>query len=116
MVNKLPTWHKDAACSYHPDPELWWYDYPHNSDKEARHEVILKIESALLICNDCPVKKECLKAGLEPDNLQPGSIWGGMLFNARRKLAKAKRNTGFYQEEWITDRLKGRLARKGVSL
>lgn len=42
-------WQKNAACSGY-DPE-WWYPEPNEDEKKRK---------ALRICNECPVRAQCL--------------------------------------------------------
>lgn len=46
---------------------------------------------ALSICEDCPIKAECLAEGMKPENIEHG-IWGGMLAGERIILARARRS------------------------
>lgn len=83
-------WHERALCKDHPDPDLWHYETSDFQDERllAAYRSIEAIE----ICNECPVKAECLKQGLEPDNLTAtdsfGSIWGGLMRGERLKLLR----------------------------
>ena len=81
-----PDWQKDALCANHPDPDLWWYEFPKFKD-EIELQVLRTIE-AIQICNDCPVRELCLKQGLEDENLKGGSVWGGLMNLERRQLLK----------------------------
>jgi hypothetical protein len=110
-VEKLPTWHKDAECQRHYDPNLWWYDYPLPSQPDERAETILRVSVALEYCSACPVRKECLAEGLKTDNLHAGSIWGGMLFSDRRRMLGKRANDRYYNERWLKAGL-NRLSRR----
>lgn len=100
-MEKIRTWLDDAECKDHPNPNLFWYNYPRPDDKDGREETILQVYVALGYCETCPVRKECLAEGLKPDNLHAGSIWGGMLFVQRRRLAGKKVAPRNYKEDWL---------------
>lgn len=100
-LQKPPNWMSKGLCASHPMPDLWWYDYPHRSKTEERKQTIVKISIALEYCEECPVKKQCLLAGLEQENLQTGSIWGGLLFTERQALATRKSSRSGVKENWI---------------
>jgi hypothetical protein len=80
-----PSWHEQALCAGHPDPDLWHYSNSEYKD-EQQLEVLRSIE-AIEICNQCPVKDLCLKQGMEDTNLDQsegnGTIWGGKLQSER---------------------------------
>lgn len=82
-------WHKEAACNGHPDPDLWHYDNSVYVDEQQLH--VLRSVEAIEVCNGCPVKAQCLKQGLEQENIISvggvGSIWGGLLTGERALLA-----------------------------
>jgi len=98
-LQKPPNWMSEGLCASHPMPDLWWYDYPHRSKTEERSQTIVKISIALDYCQDCPVRKECLKEGLKTENMHLGSIWGGMIYSERDALVKGK-PVG-HGEHWI---------------
>lgn len=86
-------WHTEGNCVGHPDPDLWHYDNSVLQD-EQQLQVLRSVE-AIEICNDCPVKFDCLQQGLEPENLLwsiggNGSIWGGRLTSERALMAGYK--------------------------
>jgi hypothetical protein len=82
-------WHQDAACNGHPDPDLWHYENSVYVD-EQKLEALRSVQ-AIEICNVCPVKAECLKQGLEQQNILSiggsGSVWGGLLTGERALMA-----------------------------
>lgn len=95
-VERIPEWHKEASCSNHPDPDLWWYQsYRHEDEQQLQ---ILRMAEALSICNDCPVRELCLNDGLKDENIIPGSIWGGML-NYERRVLRNKRRAATFRSE-----------------
>lgn len=81
-----PSWHEEASCANHPDPDLWWYEF--SKFKDETDLQVLRTVEAIQICNDCPVRELCLKQGLEDENVQGGSIWGGLMTLERRQLLK----------------------------
>jgi hypothetical protein len=90
---RLTEWHKDALCAGHPDPDLWHYENSRLPD-EQKLQVLRSVEG-IEICNDCPVKAQCLQQGLEDINLSYaggcGSIFGGLMM-AERYALKHKGN------------------------
>lgn len=115
-VEKLPDWHKDAECQRNWNPELWWYENPHNSNISERQEVIFKTFIALEYCESCPVKNQCLAEGIKTENLHPGSIWGGMLYSERLRVSTKRGYSRRYNERWLragVERLKRQ--RQGIT-
>jgi WhiB family redox-sensing transcriptional regulator len=64
-----PAWHRRAACRG-SDPSLF---FPERGE-DTKH--------VKAICAACPVKDECLEAGLR----EPVGLWGGVSERSRRKL------------------------------
>ena len=83
------TWHQEAACNGHPDPDLWHYENSIYADEQQL--TVLRTVEAIEVCHRCPVKAECLKQGLESENVISvggvGSVWGGLLTGERALLA-----------------------------
>lgn len=100
-MQKIRSWTEDAECKDHPNPDLFWYDYPRPDDRAGREETILQVYVALGYCETCPVRKECLAEGLKTDNLHSGSIWGGLLYSQRKRIAKKRIDARYYKEDWI---------------
>ncbi len=86
------TWHAEALCNGHPDPDLWHYENSTLVDEQRLY--VLRSVEAIEICHDCPVKAQCLQQGLEQENIISvggvGSIWGGLLTGERALLAGLK--------------------------
>lgn len=55
----------DVPCQVH-DAELWFAESPAD------------VEFAKTLCQDCPVKADCLAGAL--DRAEPWGVWGGELF------------------------------------
>lgn len=94
-MNNDRDWHKEAACSGHPDPDLWHYQNSVLAD-EQQLQVLRSVE-AIEICSTCPVKLLCLKQGLEDENILwsiggNGSIWGGLM-TSERALMRGYKHT-----------------------
>lgn len=105
----VPEWHKEAACSNHPDPELWSYqDYQYKDERQLQ---VLRSIEALEICNECPVRELCLKQGLEEDNMYPGTIWGGLLFSERLRLKPIRDHHKFTLERRFTEYVRAKVKR-----
>jgi hypothetical protein len=72
-----------GACSNHPNPDLWFPEQPQGRPSDSKRKLLAsKVMLALSICDDCPVKAECLVEGMKPENIEHG-IWGGMLAGER---------------------------------
>lgn len=82
-------WHKQGLCANEAS-DWWFYDMPTGGNLPP--EVRNQIQVAVNICQDCPVKLQCLEQGLEDENLINGSIWGGMLYHQRRGIAKMRKH------------------------
>jgi WhiB family redox-sensing transcriptional regulator len=66
------TWQNQAACAGH-DPEMWSPpDIARYKHTLARHNATRQAKN---ICNQCPVKTQCLDYALKQD-IRYG-IWGG---------------------------------------
>jgi len=68
MTLKSTSWHEQGLCSGHPTPDIWHYDNSIFHDEQQLQ--VLNSAEAIQICNICPVKAQCLKQGLEPENMQ----------------------------------------------
>lgn len=74
------SWHELAACR-DEDPALFF-----GEGIEGRaHDYA----PALAICAGCPVRDECLEAGL----YEPAGVWGGLAPRARAKIARERPDT-----------------------
>lgn len=89
-VNNTTSWHDQARCKNHPDPDLWFYNNSRFVDEQMLAS--LRIVEAMQLCGECPVQKLCLKQGMEKDNIEAGSIggsvWGGLMTSERLLLAR----------------------------
>lgn len=101
MTLKDRTWHADGNCNRHPDPDLWHYNNSNDSDVQ-KLEVLRSVE-AIELCNNCPVRMQCLEQGLDKENLEftggHGSIWGGLLTVERYLLTTKKPQTMMVRAE-----------------
>jgi WhiB family redox-sensing transcriptional regulator len=79
VLTRRPVWHAAAACRGQ-GPDGWFIA------KGGR------TAPARTICERCPVRRECLNAGCEPDNLADG-VWGGLAPQERRTARRGKRAT-----------------------
>jgi hypothetical protein len=84
-----------GLCTGHENPDLWFsesidsdIDNYHVNERSAEYrQRIANVQTALSICNACPIKAECLEEGMKRENLDNG-IWGGTLPGERLVLAK----------------------------
>jgi len=101
-MNNDRDWHEEGLCVGHPDPDLWHYDNSVLQD-EQQLQVLRSVE-AIEICSTCPVKFDCLKQGLEQENLLwsiggNGSIWGGRLTSERALIAGYRESHNMIRHE-----------------
>ena len=71
-------WRKQALCR-DTDPDLF---FPVGTTGQA----LVQIDRAKQVCNQCPVKADCLEFALETN--QDSGIWGGTSEEERRKLRR----------------------------
>lgn len=72
MVAAVSAWEARAACNGAADPDAWFADAGTDRQQEAAR-----------ICAGCPVRAECLKAGI--DGYEDGT-WGGLTRPERTRL------------------------------
>lgn len=72
------TWRGDAVCK-DTDPELF---FPVGTTGQA----LLQIDRAKQVCDECPVKIECLDFAIETN--QDSGIWGGTSEEERRDIRR----------------------------
>lgn len=102
---------KGAACTNHSDPDLWFPEYPSHKPSAEQIEVLVdRTIYALTICNQCPVKQECLDIGMRYVNIEQG-IWGGTLPGERlvaagRSLKYKHAGDAVVFAERVRDRIK----------
>jgi WhiB family transcriptional regulator, redox-sensing transcriptional regulator len=71
-------WRRHAICR-DTDPDLF---FPVGTTGQA----LVQIERAREVCNECPVKTDCLEFALETN--QDSGIWGGTSEEERRKIRR----------------------------
>ena len=76
FFNREP-WVADAACSGHPEHEIFF------SEKETCKA---NYQRAKLICSGCPVWKDCLDYSMR--NYEQFGIWGGLTIKERTSLRR----------------------------
>ncbi len=74
-------WRVRARCATTKADPLWFYP-ERSSGQRVDHGLILNELRAKACCVRCPVRTECLEAGLYEEH----GIWGGMLPFERRRL------------------------------
>lgn len=72
------SWRVDAVCK-DTDPELF---FPVGTTGQA----LLQIDRAKQVCDECPVKIECLDFAIETN--QDSGIWGGTSEDERRDIRR----------------------------
>lgn len=107
-VDTPPDWHTQASCNGHPDPELWWYEFHKHWDENKLQ--VLRLAEAISICNECPVRAECLQQGLEPANLEHKGVWGGMMMSERVLLKNPKHTRILNYEGRMRSQVRRKLA------
>jgi hypothetical protein len=83
-----------GLCTGHETPDLWFSESVDSDGENSNTNVdsaeykqrITNVQTALAICNQCPVKAECFTEGMKRENLDDG-IWGGSLPGERIILA-----------------------------
>jgi hypothetical protein len=76
-----------GLCSGHPTD--WWFPSVNNrSSGEERKKSRDGMVNAVRICNQCPLREECLNYSL---HWEPFGIWGGM---PERERARMRRQMG----------------------
>lgn len=73
-----PRWIEDARCRNELFPDAWFSDFSGNPE----YDQTLKL--AQEICVLCPVRWQCLDAGMEEEF----GVWGGATEKARRKMRR----------------------------
>lgn len=80
------TWRENAACI--DKPREWWH--PVNLQGEVIRETPKQYRRGKAICDECPVKSECLTYALEnPDDCC--GLWGGLMAIERERLRQDHR-------------------------
>ena len=100
-----------ALCRDYPNPDLWFPEATRNDPQRLRR---IENESyqAIHLCNQCPIKEQCLEVGLELQNIQDG-IWGG-LFPYERRMIIGRATKGA-EYRW-QKRLRAVLTSRGMPL
>ena len=66
-----------GKCATHIDPDMWFPEFTSGLITENRARAMAhNVNDAVELCNSCPIKVECLKAGMLEENIIYG-IWGG---------------------------------------
>lgn len=77
-------------CYGDDNPDAWFPEPPQGAQTPAKMSRLgLETSRAIILCNACPKKEECLEEGMKPKNLSYG-IWGGRLSGERILLADAR--------------------------
>lgn len=75
-----PGWMAQAACKGYPSD--WWFP-----SWGAQPSVDSDLAEALIICESCPVRAECLEYGAKEEH----GVWGGRTASQRRTARRAGR-------------------------
>ena len=78
LANADYTWRDRAICR-DTDPDLF---FPVGTTGQA----LVQIARAKEVCNECPVKVDCLEYALETN--QDSGIWGGLAEEERRAIRR----------------------------
>lgn len=99
----IPNYHSEALCGKDYDPDLW--SYMCSIERDKKRVMVYNIIVAKKICDECPVKMECLKEGLQEENLKThqgeGLIWGGMLVSERALMLRLSPYSTIVRQENI---------------
>ena len=89
-------------CATHIDPDMWFPEFTAGpiTDSRAR-SMAWQVKDAVELCNSCPIKVECLKAGMLDENMIHG-IWGGLTAGERIL------STGRVRSDYSTQSEKGK--------
>ena len=70
-------------CHGDSNPDAWFPEISRGARTEKNTAALVaETRRALILCNACPKKAECLEEGMKHENLGFG-IWGGMLAGER---------------------------------
>lgn len=85
-VSLLPSgdWQEQGACR-HADPDLFFPPF----DVEPTAARLRRERAAKAVCEDCPVRVECLDWALSV--AEPHGVWGGYSESERRELLGQRR-------------------------
>ena len=99
----IPNYHREALCGKDYDPDLW--SYMCSVERDKQRVMVYNITVAKKICDMCPVKMECLKEGLQEENLKThqgeGLIWGGLLVSERALMLRLSPHSKIIRQENI---------------
>lgn len=74
-------WAEEGACKpRHGHDPSWWFP---QADWSHLHPYVKKAKS---VCQECPVRKECLSYGMEHE---PYGIWGGLTEQERERQRRS---------------------------
>jgi hypothetical protein len=79
---------ENAPCAGSGDPDAWFIDYTTSDEDE-----LWRLNNALRICDECPIKDKCLEVGLSSTELNWG-VWGGLLPGERMLMVKPMNRLG----------------------
>ena len=79
LANAEYGWRQHAICR-DTDPDLFF-------PVGTTGQVLIQIDRAREVCNECPVKPDCLEFALETN--QDSGIWGGTSEEERRTMRRA---------------------------
>jgi len=69
-------------------------DYLFFTDELRGKEKAAAIEEARDICNDCPVRRECLKFAIQNPDLTEYGMWGGLTPSELKRLRRLYKRQG----------------------
>lgn len=79
---------EESSCRTAGDPDAWFIDYTTGDEEE-----LWRLNNALRICEECPIKQKCLEVGLTNTEIKWG-VWGGLLPGERMLMVTPMNRLG----------------------
>ena len=113
-----------GLCVNHDDPDLWFAGeveleegevWRNTRDQTRRVNIeIDKAISAISVCNNCPVKDNCLEIGMRGPQVYFG-IYGGTMPGERlAMLGRVTRNSGIMQKVRFASKVRSTMLERGI--
>lgn len=72
-------WREDALCANISPADQSPFFPPETKENQSSKRI--RVAKAIAMCQNCPVKKECLEYAINAHKGKPYGIWGGVLFD-----------------------------------